>query len=388
MQRQFKFTKRLLDGLVADPAKREVEYSDEDVPGLRIVVNRLGRKAWLLRYTLMGVKRAIKLGEYPLLDIAEARLQSQEIRSKAARGIDPLAERVIALTPRSVTLTLFMEEHYLPHAQSLKSYRDVFSRWHHHLKPAFGNTLLVDLKTQDIQRFHDRKKLQLSAGTANRVLALLKRALNLGLLWEVGGLQKNPVRGVRMHMENNARQRYLAGEELRRFMLALDKEPNKTAAAAIRFLLATGVRRMEGLSARFSDMNLDEGTWRLTRTKNGRARVVYLNDVALGIVKEQRSVSKWDWVFPAGNGKDAHYADPKKAFHRVLEEAGIDNGIVLHSLRHSFATLVAQNYPLHIAGNLLGHRSQATTAIYAHAQSQQLREASASVAAAMTQAGL
>jgi integrase len=385
--RQLKFTKRALDGLPPAGDKREIEYSDLDVAGLRLVVNRLGRKAWLLRYTFRGDKRAMKLGEYPHMDIAEARLVSQEMRAQAARGINPQTERVVAQTPKSMTLTDFMDRHYLPHAKSLKSYGDCVSRWRHHLKPVFGKTLLVDIKTHEIQRFHDRKKIELSAGTANRVLALLKRALNLALLWEVGDLQKNPVRGVRMHQENNARQRYLAGDELRRFMTALDNEPNKTAAAVIRFLLATGVRRMEALTAKFSDMKLDEGTWRLTKTKNGRARVVYLNEVALGIVKDQRKASPWDWVFPATSGKDAHYVDPKKAFQRVLAEAGISgDGIVLHSLRHSFATLVAQYYPLHIAGNLLGHRSQATTAIYAHAQSHQLREASARVAAAMTDA--
>ncbi|MEY4414710.1 MAG: hypothetical protein RIQ53_2003 [Pseudomonadota bacterium] len=387
MLRQLKFTKRALDGLPPAGDKREIEYSDLDVAGLRLVVNRLGRKAWLLRYTYRGDKRAMKLGEYPHMDIAEARLVSQEARAQAARGINPQVERAAAMPPQSMTLTEFMEHHYLPHAKTLKSYADCFSRWRHHLKPVFGKTLLVDLKTHDIQRFHDRKKVELSAGTANRLLALLKRALNLCLLWEMGGLQKNPVRGVRMHQENNARQRYLAGEDLRRFMAALDNESNKTAAAVIRFLLATGVRRMEALTAKFSDMKLDEGTWRLTKTKSGKSRVVYLNEVALGIVKAQRERSPWDWVFPAISGKDAHYADPKKAFQRVLAEAGISgDGLVIHSLRHSFATLVAEFYPLHVAGSLLGHAAPSTTAIYAHAQSHQLREASARVAAAMTDA--
>lgn len=387
MQRQFKFTKRALEALPPSGDKREIEYSDLDVPGLRIVVNRLGRKVWLLRYTLRGVKRAIKLGEYPFLDIAEARRSAQEIRAQSGRGVDVLAERETARAPKSMTLTEFMERHYLPHAQSLRSYSDVVSRWRLHVKPEFGSVLLTDLRTQAVQRFHDQKRVELSPGTANRLLALLKRALNLALLWELGGLNKNPVLGVRMHQENNGRQRYLAGDDLRRFMQALDREPSKTAAAVIRFLLATGVRRMEALTAKFSDMNLAEGTWRLTKTKNGRARVVYLNEVALGIVQSQRCQSAWDWVFPANHGRDAHFADPKKAFKRVLADAGInDDGLVLHSLRHSFATLVAQHYPLHIAGNLLGHRSQATTAIYAHAQSQQLREASGKVAAAMTDA--
>lgn len=201
MKRQFKFTKKAFDALQPEPGVREVEYSDVDVPGLRIIVNRLGRKAWLLRYTLSGVKRAMKLGDYPAVDINEARLKAIEARALIGRGIDPYQPKVVEVAAKPMTLTEFMEQHYLPHAQSLRSFRDVRSRWVHHLKPAFGNTALVDLRIQDIQRFHDRKKVERCPATANRLLALLKRALNLAMLWDVGGLQKSPLRGIRMHQE-------------------------------------------------------------------------------------------------------------------------------------------------------------------------------------------
>ena len=77
-----------------------------------------------------------------------------------------------------------------------------------------------------------------------------------------------------MHTENNQRTRYLAGEELRRFMATLEREPNRTAANFFKFLLATGVRRNEGLTARFSAIDFAQGTWRLEQTKSGYARVV------------------------------------------------------------------------------------------------------------------
>lgn len=287
MKRQFKFTKKTLDALTPDAQAREVEYSDTDVAGLRIVINRLSRKSWLLRFTMGGVKRAMKLGDYPAVDIAEARLKAIEARASAARGVDP---QVIRVEPVAVKLTLaaFMEESYLPAAQSLRSYRDVYGRWVRHIKPAFGHVALVDLRTLDIQRFHDRKKAELCAASANRLLALLKRALNLAILWEAGGLEKNPVRGVKMHQENNQRQAYLAGDDLRRFMMAVEQEKSRTAAALIKFLVATGVRRNEALTARFSDMIIDEAKWRLPHTKNGRSRFVYLNETAVSIIKQQR----------------------------------------------------------------------------------------------------
>lgn len=390
MKRQFKFTKKALDALVADTQAREVEYSDTDVAGLRIVVNRLSRKSWLLRFTMSGVKRAMKLGDYPAVDIAEARLKAIEARAAAARGVDPQAAEVKPVVVKVKTFAEFMEQDYLPHAKSLRSYRDLLGRWRIHLKPVFGDTPLADLRALDIQRFHDRKKVELCAASANRLLALLKRALNLAILWGVDGLEKNPVRGVRMHAENNQRQAYLAaGDDLQRFMAALEREPSRTAAQLIKFLLATGVRRTEALTARFSDMNLDDATWRLTHTKNGRSRMVYLNEVALGIVKEQRKLARHDWVFPAAGQKNARLGDPKKAYKRILLAAGLqDRGLVLHSLRHSYASLVSRDFPLQVTGQLLGHRAGSTevTARYSHFQASQLREASAVVSSAISDA--
>lgn len=384
MKRQFKFTKKALDALAPDAVAREVEYSDTDIAGLRIVVNRLGRKAWLLRYTFHGSKRSMKIGEYPAIDINEARLLASEARAQIARGTDPQLSRTQEAMLRGITLTRFMEEDALKHFKATqRSYRDSLGRWKRHLQEKFGTTPIGEIRTQDIQRHHDMLKDRLSPATANRVLALLKRSLNLAIMW--GKLEKNPCRGVRMHPENNHRQRYLAGDELRRFMQALDCEPNQTAASLFKFLLAVGVRRGEALTAKFSDISIETATWRLRNVKNNKARTVYLNQTALEIVKRQRIVSRWDWVFPARDGRDAHMADPRKAFKRVIERAGISD-IVVHSLRHSHITLVAQHYPLQVASWLAGHQTLAVTAKYAHAQEHQLREASGMISNILTTA--
>lgn len=94
MNRQFRF-KKLIDALPPHPedAKfEESEYSDTEVAGLRVIVTRKGRKYFLLRYTLNGAKRSVKLGDYAQLDVADARHQALDIRGKVANGIDPQRE--------------------------------------------------------------------------------------------------------------------------------------------------------------------------------------------------------------------------------------------------------------------------------------------------------
>ena len=391
MQRQFKFNKKTLDALgpcPADLASGEVEYSDTDVAGLRLVVNRLGRKRFLLRYSLSGAKRSMKLGEYPALDLAQARQLAMSARLQIAQGVDPQATQPVHAAPDALTLADFMALHYLPYAQGAnRSYRDILGRWSIHLAPVFGQLALTELRTQDIQRFHDAKRTELCAASANRLLALLKRALNLALLWGLGSLTVNPVKGVRMHLENNQRQRYLVGDELRRFLAALDQEPNRSAAQLLKFLLATGVRRTEALTCRWEDLDLDQARWLLPTSKNGRSRFVVLNAVALEILREQRRVSSGLWVFPSPIDANKHLGDPKKAFARACHSARIEPGLVIHSLRHSYAShLVQSGQSLQVVQSLLGHRQIGTTARYAHLSADQLHQAASQVSLAMSAA--
>ena len=67
MNRQFRFNKKLIDALPPHPEdakSKESEYSDTEVAGPRIIVNRRGRKYFLFRYSFDGAKRSMKLGDY------------------------------------------------------------------------------------------------------------------------------------------------------------------------------------------------------------------------------------------------------------------------------------------------------------------------------------
>jgi integrase len=63
-------------------------------------------------------------------------------------------------------------------------------------------------------------------------------------------------------------------------------------------------------------------------------------------------------------------------WERVRETAGLD-GVRIHDLRHSFASVAAgSGLSLPVIGRMLGHRVPSTTARYAHLADDPLREAS------------
>ncbi len=398
MKRSIKFVGKVISALPAAPAdgkSREVEYSGIAAPpGLRLVVNRRANKTWLLRYTMpppagqphtAARKRAIKLGEFPTMDAAAAIAKAGELRAKIAGGVDPLAEK--EATDDSPTLDAFFKNTYWPHIKdSLRSAKEIEIIWRRHLGPVFGNLKFSEVKTADILRFHDAKKASTCAASANRMLAALRRIVNVGIMLDL--CEKNPTRGIRMHAESNIRTRTLAGSELKRFLGALAEEPNRVAADYFLFTLACGCRREESLQMRFSEVEMQERIWRIpaSRSKNGRSRIVPLNDVAMEVLQRRSRSSGGEYVFPGKSGK--HLVNPTKAFRRILDRAAIGD-LKIHDLRRSAATLILNSGHGSVteAQHLLGHRhGSITEARYAFLADHRVRDASQRLAAVLSEA--
>ena len=394
MQRKIRFTRKVIDQLPpcpADSQSREVEYTSlEAPPGLRLVVSKRGAKSWLLRYTFKapghaeGIKRAIKLGDALSMEPVEACRQAQALRSQIAQGIDPLQVREVCAN--QPTLDVFFADEYLPHVrETLRSAKDVESRWRLHLSPVFGGLRFTELKTAAIVQFHDRKRVETCAATANRLLALLKRVINVAIMLE--RCERNVTRGVRLHAENNIRTRTLAGDELRRFMAALALEPNRVAADFLLFCLATAARREECMKMTWAEVGLEDQVWQIPaiRCKNGISRTVPLNEVALQVLARRPRLASNPHVFPGRAG--GALVNPTKAFHRVLVRAGISD-LKIHDLRRSAATLLLNNGgSMTEARDLLGHRSASITATrYAFLADGRVREASQRVSKVLSEA--
>ena len=82
------------------------------------------------------------------------------------------------------------------------------------------------------------------------------------------------------------------------------------------------------------------------------------------------------FVFAKSNGEPFTGDHFSKRFKRACKSAGIDKSIHFHSLRHSFASNLAQKgVNLYTIKELLGHSSITTTEIYSHLNMDSLKEA-------------
>lgn len=384
---KFRFTQRTIDQLPvhrADSASKSAEYSDTEVVGLRLMVNKQGRKIFYFRFTFNSQKRAAKIGEYTALSIQDARRKALDMRADIDSGIDPTADRDrIRGTP---TFEEFAYRDYMPWAEANKrSAKDDRSKLKVHLVPKFGNRRLCDITMRDIQAYHGQVKQSNCAATANRHLSVLSKLYKLALEW--GVIEKTPCAGVKKYQENNAKQRFLSQDEIRRLYKAMEgKSPRSAMAiAALKLLLLTGTRRNEALTARWEHVDLERGIWRIPHTKNGRSHHVMLNHEAKALLVNLPRVDGSPWVFP-GRDPSKNLVDPRKCLDMLTDEAGIGR-IRIHDLRHSFASLCAQSgASLFQIKQLLNHADMVTTQRYVHLTTDNLREASQSVSSVITQA--
>lgn len=83
---------------------------------------------------------------------------------------------------------------------------------------------------------------------------------------------------------------------------------------------------------------------------------------------------KNDYVF-TNPYAGTHYVEPKGAFTRACEEAGIED-LHFHDLQHSFASrLVANGNDLNTVKELMGHSKLPTTQRYLHSSAELKRDA-------------
>jgi len=65
-----------------------------------------------------------------------------------------------------------------------------------------------------------------------------------------------------------------------------------------------------------------------------------------------------------------------KSFKRYIRQAGLNNDLKFHSLRHTYASYLVQGgVSLYVVQKLLGHSDIKTTEIYAHLSPESLQEA-------------
>lgn len=337
MPSKINFTKTAINGLPLPESGKRAEYWDSKTPGLAVRVTSAGVKSFTVLRRVDGKLERVTLGRYPAMTPEQARQRAAEINAAIARGESPAQQKRAGRA--EATLAEFWQDYLERYAKIRKKPRTVEEdekTFRNYLSP-LASRKLSKITKADCQRLHHGIAAKTSGATANRALAVLSSALSVAQDW--GRLSgDNPAKAVKRFKET-ARDRYIQSDEMPRFWQALLDEPNRDFADAIMVALLTGMRRSDVLAMRWEQVSLERGEWRIPDPKNGEPLTVPLVGEVARLLQERREAGGGGWVFP-GDGKSGHLVEPKAAWKRILERAGIEN-LRIHDLRRTLGSNMA-----------------------------------------------
>ena len=296
------------------------------------------------------------LGEHPHHTADQARAKALEIVALRARG-EPIP-RGFATAPEVAPALTFKAawEAYkaaiTKEGKSIRTIADYQDKFDRHLQD-WHDKPLASIKREDVVQEHAaiterarkaRAGQKYSSGkyVANGTMRFARAVWNYTKdELETPGLpERNPFRSGKLFHKEKARSTGMGVAELPAWLAQLQALANPIRRELHLFMLLSGLRRTDVLTARWANFDAARPSLRLPSPKGGedRAFELPLSSAMLECLERVKEAgqthdpeeSKY-WIFPAPGG---HVAEVKEEGRQKLSHTG-------HALRHSFRTLAA-----------------------------------------------
>lgn len=296
MAHQFFFNPFILDNLPAPNTGFDV-VQDISEPRLRMYVTSRGVKTFFVRKRVHGRDRRIIIGNYPTVDIEDARNAVHQILENAMQK--PRVHR------KKITLKKFLDIYLEKRVR-----RNSTSRYKLERAIARHLTQILDKNMSDITRDDVAGVIEKIPGSAiaSRMQEFLQSVFKYAL--DSGYIKSNPLVGM-VKIKQNRRVRPLNRAGFHRLMNAINNENDPNLRSAFLMLVYGFAPKSRVFSMQWCDLDFNHDTW----------CDMPLSDMAVVLLQDlpQNSV----WVFP-GRGR-GHLTDPRIAWRRVANAAGIPN---------------------------------------------------------------
>jgi integrase len=316
----------------------------------------------------------------------------------------------IVLEPERLTLGEYAEK-WLQHMTTIREpatvarYRELLED---HVLPTLGRRQLRALQPLEVQALYDRLLVSgrqdgsggLSARTVGHVHRCLHAALRQAVRWRLVG--RNICADLQPPKASDPPMVTLTAEQARTLLDRADGWLHTMVLLGA----ATGARRGELLALRWSDVDLDVGILRISRSvglvggqlhwkspKNGEGRSVMLGPSVVAELRRHRAARRerrlaygadyhadQDLVVAKFNGAPIRPDYASQAFRNLVHRVGLPETIHVHTLRHSAASfLAAAGVPPSDIAAVLGHKDGGALALrtYVHPMAEGLARAGA-----------
>ena len=310
----------------------------------------------------------VKVGKYSegIRENATVTLRNEAI-SKNRHGEDITVQAKKKL--KNITTFDEIANEYL----EIKNNRNLISRYNKTIKEVFSNKDINSITKEDITKFI--KSLidkDYSASTIRMNIAVIRASFNYAI--KEKNLQIfNPCTGVKLPKLDNARERYLSINEINLLRDTVKQTNDKSLYIFLELLLQTGARKFSILTLTKKDFNLEHREVTLKNHKTNTTYKGFLQEDFIEPLKEylkQFNLNEHiftfsdDMMYSLVGHKLLNILD--KLFNVGLASNDRKNKVVIHTLRHTYASHLAINgIPIFTIQKLMNHSDITQTMRYA-----------------------
>lgn len=323
-----------------------------DGNGLYLVTSPSGKRRWEQRLVINGTSRALGLGAYPLVSLAQARKDALHNRRIARSGGDPrTAIRPPKATSKRPATPTFREAAQAVIAMHAEAWTSPETRRHwettlqNYAHPHIGARSVARVTTADIMALLRpiwTHKHSTARKVHQRISSIMKWTVAQGFRRDnpagdtiIAALPKRPTRVVHMPA--------LPYNEVPTAVKTIRSTPQNWPAPklAFEFLVLTAARTKEVLLATWTEIDITNATWTLPapRMKARRQHRVPLAPAALQVLSDARRLCaktrSAHLVFPGARGGPS-----RNAISSLVKRHGIP--AVPHGFRSSFRDWAAE----------------------------------------------
>lgn len=349
---------------VPDGARREILVDDN----LVLDVLKSGKCVWRFRFYENGIGKKLKLGDYPLMSMKEARLKRDEARLKLASGESPMANRKKGLT-LSEAFESWMQKKIEPSSTPKYIYNTRLR-----MKPLlkkYGGKPVDKVTSADILDVIDNIETAEKYDLAHRVRQLTSQLYRFCIA--SGWAASDPAYALTGALHTRTVKhlpRITDPEKVGQLMRDIrDKGKSPVMRALLQLHAYTFVRPQNIREAEWSEFDMERMLWTIpaAKMKMRRLHIVPLSRQVIALLEDLRVMTGHGrYLFPAATSwsGDRHISDG--AENKALRERGYSKDVMVgHGFRGMASTLLHSN----------GFNSRVIEVQLAHVDSDSVRDA-------------
>lgn len=366
--------------------------------GVQYYLKANGTKSFYVRYRDESNKlKRVKIGD-ETDGTTEVYCKNKRIEILNAQNKGEQPPKIVKNHRKKIITLDDVADKYFSSKDNSTSTHERLSKYNKHLSPKLGKYSIINIKKSDLEQELQKNiviEQKLSEKTSNMLMELFSTIFNFGFndeLYEA----INPATKVKRYKIQNARERFLRKLEIDQLYIKIKEYDSKENNGSLlelftKLALTSGARTTGVLNIQKRDIDLQSDIIRIVDFKRGGIVYSgYVTDTTRSLLEEHLKQLKFnDYVISFNHsGKQISIRQLQtrlkpildKLFNEGLEVKDSINRIVIHSLRHTFASQLAiANVSIRKIQELLNHADITQTMKYAKLQDDDNKKAAQNV---------